>query len=68
MQNCSNVLLSLLIGEFGPCEAQAKDYRSRCHVRFPFALNFGSPVPESSAALVSSENNLENNHSDNCIN
>jgi len=61
------VLLALLNGEFGSCETRAKDYKSRCHQLFPFALIFGSPVPESTTALVSSENNLANNH-ENCIN
>jgi hypothetical protein len=66
------VLLALLSGELGSCEAQAADYKLRCHQRFPCALIFGSRVPETSttAALVSSENNFDmaNNHDDNCIN
>jgi hypothetical protein len=71
LQNCTNVLLSLLSGELGSCEAAAADYKLRCHQRFPCALIFGSRVPETTtAALVSSENNFDmaNNHDDNCIN
>jgi hypothetical protein len=66
------VLLALVSGELGSCEAAAQDYKQRCHQRFPHALIFSSSqVPETTtAALVSSENNFDsaaNNH-DNCIN
>ncbi|XP_059484452.1 N-alpha-acetyltransferase 15, NatA auxiliary subunit [Neocloeon triangulifer] len=69
LKNCSSVLLALVNGDFGSCEAQAKDYKTRCHQRFPYALIFGFPVPESLVALASSENNSDSIHNhENCIN
>ncbi|CAB3378711.1 Hypothetical predicted protein [Cloeon dipterum] len=80
LKNCSSVLEGLQSGDFGACEAQAREYKARCHDRFPHAAIFRFPVPESAAAaaaaaaaaLVSSENNnssdLANNHDNNCVN